>query len=96
MEIKGIEQKIVGKLINRIKSNCSEAHDEYVYIRAIKDLLEMLNRPERPVTEDWQVSTCPTCEEGFYDYEECDDGYYTRAYSLDRCPFCGQKLKWYD
>ena len=28
------------------------------------------------------------------EYEECDDGYYHRAYSLERCPYCGQKIKW--
>ena len=30
----------------------------------------------------------------FFDYEPCDDGYYQRAYSMERCPFCGQKLNW--
>lgn len=34
-------------------------------------------------------------KESYYDYEECDDGYYDRAYSLERCPYCGQKLEWW-
>ena len=42
----------------------------------------------------WTHSECPRCRESFMDYEENDDGYITRCESMERCPFCGQKLKW--
>lgn len=62
------------------------------YEQALKDI----NKPRKVIIENWEPSICPRCRERFYDYEPCDDGYYQRAYSLERCPFCGQKLKWYD
>lgn len=46
------------------------------------------------IQENWNPSKCPRCMQSFYDYEPCDDGYYSRATSLERCPYCGQKIKW--
>lgn len=60
------------------------------YEQALKDI----NTPKQMITENWEPSKCPTCHESFYDYEPCDDGYYDRATSLERCPFCGQKIIW--
>ncbi|MCL2312270.1 MAG: hypothetical protein FWC41_07275 [Firmicutes bacterium] len=68
---------------------------ENAFISGLNKQFELLNTPKKPIIEDWQVSTCPNCDEGFYDYEPCNDGYYKRAYSLERCPYCGQKLKWH-
>ena len=56
--------------------------------------MQEINIPKKVITEDWESSVCPNCKENFSEYEECDDGYYQRAYSLERCPYCGQKLKW--
>ena len=50
--------------------------------------------PMLVIQEDWNPSKCPRCGDDFFDYEPCDDGYYKRAYSLERCPYCGQKLTW--
>jgi len=60
------------------------------YEQALKDI----NNPMKMIQEDWESSECPRCHKLFYDYEECNDGYYDRAYSLDRCPYCGQKIEW--
>ena len=65
------------------------------FLEKDKNIFELLNTPKRPKTENWSPSKCPTCGESFYDYEPCDDGYYQRAYSLERCPYCGQLLDWY-
>lgn len=60
------------------------------YEQALKDI----NKPRMVIQENWNPSECPRCKESFSDYEPCNDGYYKRAYSLERCPYCGQKLKW--
>lgn len=56
--------------------------------------LEEINIPMETITEDWCPSVCPRCGEAFFDYEPCDDGYYTRAISMSRCPHCGQRIFW--
>jgi DNA-directed RNA polymerase subunit RPC12/RpoP len=53
-----------------------------------------INKPQTVIQEAWTNSKCPRCKALFYEYEENDDGYISRAYSLERCPYCGQKLEW--
>lgn len=60
------------------------------YSQALKDI----NQPMHVVTEDWNPSECPRCGESFAEFEPCDDGYYDRSESLERCPCCGQRLCW--
>lgn len=60
-----------------------------------KDLTQY-QTPMLVIQENWNPSVCPRCNNKYYDYEECNDGYYYRATSLGRCPYCGQKLKWED
>lgn len=61
------------------------------YAQAMEDI----NIPMKMIQRNWRPSECPRCHRDFFDYEACDDGYYDRAYSLERCPFCGQKIIWY-
>jgi len=95
-----MEQSIVDVLVDKITNkkylNSLSSDAKSHYNLGIREAIIYLNKPIKPITEHWQVSICPTCDEGFYDYEECNDGYYTRAYTLERCPSCGQKLNWYD
>lgn len=65
------------------------------YERGYNQALEDINRPMAVITKNWTPSQCPRCKYYFDDYEKCDDGYYQRAKSLQRCPYCGQKLSWY-
>ena len=62
------------------------------YSKALQDM----NEPMMVIQENWSYSVCPRCKKSFYDYEEDDDGYITRATSMIRCPHCGQRLKWYE
>lgn len=64
------------------------------YDRGYQQALQDINKPRQVIMENWCPSECPRCK-GTFD-EDCDDGYYDRAYALERCPHCGQKLKWYD
>ena len=57
-------------------------------------IFEEINTLQIMIIKDWEPSVCPRCNERFSAYEDCDDGYYRRAYSLERCPYCGQKVKW--
>lgn len=66
--------------------------DEYNDLQ--ERILQEINTPRKMITKNWEPSVCPRCNESFSDYEECDDGYYQRAYALQRCPYCGQKIKW--
>lgn len=65
------------------------------HIKNENDYIKALNTCKKPIMADWESSVCPTCGESFDDYEDCNDGYYDRAYSLERCPYCGQKLEWF-
>jgi len=47
------------------------------------------------IQKEWKPSQCPSCKNDFSKYEPCNDGYYKRACHMDRCPYCGQKLKWH-
>lgn len=60
------------------------------YNQALKDI----NNPMCVIIKKWDSSQCPRCKTKFYKYEDCVDGYYIRATQLDRCPYCGQKLRW--
>lgn len=62
--------------------------------RGYQKALEEINMPMSVITENWNPSKCPRCRNDFSDYEPCNDGYYDRATSIERCPFCGQKLDW--
>lgn len=64
------------------------------YKKGYKQALKDINKPQKMIMEKWEPSVCPRCKEVFYEYEDCDDGYYKRAYSLERCPYCGQKIVW--
>lgn len=72
------------------------------FVLLMKDVDKLLlyvngiNTPKKPIMKSYQPSQCPVCKTPYYDYEECDDGYYDRAYKLERCPYCGQKLSWYE
>ena len=71
---------------------CYDTKNEYINLQ--KKIIEELNTPQKMITREWEPSVCPRCNEQFSAYEDCDDGYYRRAYSLERCPYCGQKIKW--
>lgn len=60
------------------------------YSQALKDI----NKPMQMIIEKWEPSVCPRCKETFSEYEPCHDGYYVRASTLERCPYCGQKIIW--
>ena len=64
------------------------------YEKGYQQALIDINQPMKPIVENWEPSKCPRCKKKYWDYEPCDDGYYERAESLERCPYCGQKLKW--
>lgn len=64
------------------------------YERGYNRALDDINSPMVVVAKRWNPSACLRCEHSFDDYEECNDGYYHRATSLYRCPYCGQKLDW--
>lgn len=53
-----------------------------------------LNTPHYAICDSWKPSMCPRCGQTFEEYEPCHDGYYDRAKSLSRCPYCGQRLNW--
>lgn len=65
------------------------------YMSGYEQALKDINTPMKTIQEQWNPSKCPRCKQSFFDYEPCNDGYYQRAYSLERCPYCGQKLEWY-
>lgn len=62
--------------------------------RGYQKALEEINTPMNVIMPKWSPSKCPRCQKDFSDYEPCNDGYYDRANSMERCPFCGQKLDW--
>ncbi len=63
------------------------------YEEGFKYALKRINEPINVIIEDWEPSMCPRCKTYNSFNETASDGYYNRAYS-ERCPHCGQKLKW--
>lgn len=78
----------VAALVLRGKGQKSSYEEGYA--QALADI----STPMVPVCRKWEASECPRCGSSFVEYEECNDGYYRRAYDLGRCPYCGQKLDW--
>ena len=61
------------------------------YEQAMKDI----NTPMKVIIPGtWGHSICPRCGEQYNEYEENDDGYISRCTSMERCPYCGQRLGW--
>ena len=60
------------------------------YVQAMNNL----NTYQLVIQENWNPSRCPNCNEDFGEFETCNDGYWDRAFSLSRCPYCGQALYW--
>lgn len=81
-------------IIKKILDGTLSKSNDYTigYHKAIEDI----NTPKRVVIKEWNPSECPACHHDFSDYEMCNDGYYTRAESLNRCPYCGQLILWCD
>lgn len=53
----------------------------------------MLNIPMDVIVGAWSPADCPRCGAQLSTHH--GDGYYTHPYYLDRCPDCGQMLKWH-
>lgn len=74
-----------------------DLNNEDEELLAVYHLLEAIkaldtNVPKEVIIKPWESSQCPNCKEHFK--EDCDDGYYTRATTMERCPYCQQRLKW--
>lgn len=50
-----------------------------------------LRIPTKVISQKWNPNQCPFCLTDLGG--DCCDGYYENPY-YDRCPVCGQKLKW--
>ena len=70
--------------------------DANLFAQGYRKALQDINIDEKVIIEKWEPSVCPRCFRNFSDFEPCDDGYYSRAESLTRCPYCGQAIKWRD
>ena len=84
------EHEGVNKITHKVSEDSTNNEFEKGYQQALKEI----SYPMAVITEEWNPSVCPRCNESFYDFEPCFDGYYNRASNLDRCPFCGQRLDW--
>lgn len=90
-----------GRNHNEIVLNAGEYLSDYIignneFMKGYQQALESINHPMAVIKEKWNPSVCPRCKNDFYDIEPCHDGYYERATGMDKCPFCGQKLDWYN
>ena len=63
------------------------------YKRGYEQALKDINIPMNVIAEGWSYSRCPRCGR---DYSEYEYYYYDRADELERCPYCGQRLCWYN
>lgn len=61
---------------------------------AVKVGIEALEMqiPKEVKIEDYCPANCPTCDVNLS--ESLGDGYYNYYTHLDRCPKCGQAIKW--
>jgi hypothetical protein len=50
-----------------------------------------LQIPKQPISKSWSPNLCPHCDADLGG--DCNDGYYQNLH-YERCPVCGQKLKY--
>lgn len=50
-----------------------------------------LQIPKQPISKSWSPNLCPHCDADLGG--DCSDGYYQNPH-YERCPVCGQKLKY--
>lgn len=50
-----------------------------------------LQIPKQPISKSWSPNLCPHCDADLGG--DCNDGYYQNPH-YERCPACGQKLKY--
>ena len=50
-----------------------------------------LQIPKQPISKSWSPNLCPHCDADLGG--DCNDGYYQNPH-YERCPVCGQKLKY--
>lgn len=50
-----------------------------------------LQIPKQPISKNWSPNLCPHCDADLGG--DCNDGYYQNLH-YERCPVCGQKLKY--
>lgn len=84
----------INKLIPIILESADLIEHLLCEIRELKESIDQYQKPMKVIQEKWEPSECPRCHKHFREFEPCDDGYYDRAYSLVRCPYCGQSIKW--
>jgi len=87
----GCEFKYYKDYFDKSESEQTKSNE---YKNGYKKALEDINTEEYAITKEWNPSECPRCHHDFDEYEPCNDGQYKRAYALNRCPYCGQKIKW--
>ena len=73
---------------------CTPSREKSDFDKGYQQALTDISKPIMVIAKNWNPSMCPRCKESFSEFEPCFDGYYNRATSLDRCPFCGQRLDW--
>ena len=75
---------------------------ETEYQNAVNYLTKLLNGglmgeacelqiPKQPISKSWSPNLCPHCDADLGG--DCNDGYYQNPH-YERCPVCGQKLKY--
>lgn len=77
-------------LINTLKTIPVKDSQKMAMKEAITALRK--NIPKEPIEENWEPNRCPTCYEDLGG-EVLGDGYYDNPI-FERCPRCGQKLKY--
>lgn len=64
------------------------------YEKGYRKALEDINRPMCVVPSQQKPSSCPRCSKSFLTTSLATMGITNRPRSMNRCPFCGQKLDW--
>lgn len=78
------------KLINTLKTIPVKDSQRTAMKEAITALEK--NIPKEPIKENWEPNRCPTCFEDLGG-EVLGEAYYDNP-CFERCPRCGQKLKY--
>lgn len=90
------------KEFEKFKEHIKNRKDRYQCLRYFSlGLLVSENYKNTPMKikyeSRYKFSECPNCQHSFDEFEEQYDGIvYQRAYSMTRCPYCGQLLNWED
>ena len=90
----GAYQSTIGKMACDIAISALREIQQYREIGTVEECRKAVEKQKAKeiIIRNWNPTKCPTC--GHELSESLGDGYYKHPTFLERCPECGQAIRW--